>query len=209
MIVTNTITFPEAVEIIRKMLPPQMQDDAFAQSATYRALSLQWTVIDFYKWLDIVIDADERKTQAEASARVVEANARVAEANARVAEANARISEARATQNAQEIIEPEVCMLVEDTFRTSFSITCMYDMCKNIITLAEFYVIRDKNVFYACCDICYTIESENGKPGKPVIAAEHRRLTWEHHVGNNAFGSCYHCNDRTRESNPLLSRVPS
>ena len=32
--------------------------------------------------------------------------------------------------------------LIEDIFRTSFSIPCMYDACENIITLFKFFVIR-------------------------------------------------------------------
>ena len=76
----------------------------------------------------------------------------------------------------EDIIEPHVCALIEDIFRTRFSIPCMYDACENIITLAEFYVIRDDDMLYACCNICFDVKSGSGKPGKPVIATEHRRL---------------------------------
>ena len=42
--------------------------------------------------------------------------------------------------------------LIEDIFRTSFSIPCMYDVCENIITLFKFFVVErlkhEKKVFY-------------------------------------------------------------
>ena len=170
MIVANTMTFPEAVEIIRARLPTQMQNDTFAQSATYRAVSLQWTISDFYKWVDMEVYAERQRTDA---------NARIAEANARIVEANALTLQT--TQQAKVIIEPEVRALVEDVFRARFSITCMFDTCENVITLFKFYVIRDDDVFYACCDICYRIEKKNGKPGEPKIAGKDRRLAWKHH----------------------------
>ena len=184
MIVANTLPFSEEVEIIRARLPTEMQNDSFAQSATYRVLSLQWTVNDFYKWLDLEIYADRQKADA---------NARIAEANARTVEASTLALQI--TQKAKVIIEPEVRALVEDIFRTSFSMTCMFDTCESVITLAKFYVIRDDDVFYACCYICYRIEKKNGKPGEPKIAGKDRRLAWEHHNGNNAFGACYHCKE--------------
>lgn len=191
MIVANTLPFSEAVEIIRARLPTEMQNDLFAQSATYRVLSLQWSVSDFYKWLDLEIYADRQK--ADVNARIAEANARTVEANARTMEASTLALQI--TQKAKVIIEPEVRALVEDVFRTSFSIPCMFDTCENVITLFKFYVIRDDDVFYACCYVCYRIEKKNGKPGEPKIAGKDRRLAWEHHNGNNAFGSCYHCKE--------------
>ena len=78
MIVTNTMTFSEAVELVRVRLPPTMQNDAFTHAATHRAISLQLTASDFYKWLD------------EMDANIMKAN--IAQANAITAQANANIS---------------------------------------------------------------------------------------------------------------------
>ena len=184
MILASTLDFLQAVEVIRAHLPHDLQDDAFARSATNRVLSLRWTATDFYKWLDV--EVERQRIHAELNTRTAEANARLAEASVQVMQI---------TQNAKLVIEPEVCALIEDWFREKYSIVCMYDGCSNVITLVKFYVVRhDNDIFYACCHICYSIKKNDGKPGRPIIALPYRRDTWVHHNGENAFGVCYHCN---------------
>lgn len=71
--VTSEMTFTEAVGVIRPRLLPSMQNDAFTHAATHRVLSLQLNHVDFYKWLDDMINVEVRK---------LEANAKIAQAKA-------------------------------------------------------------------------------------------------------------------------------
>ena len=71
--VTSEMTFTEAVGVIRPRLLPSMQNDAFTHAATQRVLSLQLNHVDFYKWLDDMINVEVRK---------LEANAKIAQAKA-------------------------------------------------------------------------------------------------------------------------------
>ena len=86
-------------------------------------------------------------------------------------------------------------MLVDELFIENWSATCMYDGCQNVITVAKFHVIRDVNLFYACCAPCYRRELKSGKPGIPKRADSERLRTWERHNGENVLlGTCFHCN---------------
>lgn len=171
LIIPRNLNFDEATAQVVKRLPPAMrQDPTVAEYVAYRAMEMEWSAKDFYAWVDSKEAEERRKREDERRA-------------------------AKRARRAGKIRECDVRITVAETFEQKFRVPCGKE-CGSDINLAAYYVVRDGELYTACCLQCYRSHLKAGKPGVRRVMERGRREAWFKHNGRIAEGPCYHCGVR-------------
>lgn len=142
-------------------------------------------VVEFLEWQSGELEVQRKEQEVQRKEQEAQRKERVAQRKERVAEQRS-------------IHEQDVSTVVDEVFGDTFASLCGQD-CGAEITVDRFYVLRDGDLFTACCSKCFRAGVKSGLAGKKRIAEKMRRLVWNKYNGKRVEGQCFHCGEGGRK----------